>query len=169
MFTSPSLSYCPSSTSRNLKATETNNNYQKNSSYKSITVPELKKILTSCPNHMYLDVKSKQCVKSCPENNFVFNNLCVSTCPPEKPVIEASSNICLSNCPKDKLVYIVNDVYVCVDSCPQGYNFVYGQQCVESCPPNTKNSENEAELKTFQVLHIFHTCLHALMSISNAI
>lgn len=109
----------------------------KDTNYRSPTVSQLNKLLSGCPSSMFLDMTSHKCVSSCPDSSYSYNNLCVETCPPQYPAIDASSRKCLSTCPQDKFVYLVDNVYVCVDSCPPGYNYIHGQQCVQTCPPYT--------------------------------
>ncbi|GJD10720.1 hypothetical protein Gasu2_48960 [Galdieria sulphuraria] len=109
----------------------------KDTAYKSLTAAQLNKMLSGCPSSMYLDMVSHKCVSSCPDSTYSYNNLCVETCPPQYPAIDASSRKCLATCPQDKLVYLVDNIYVCVDSCPPGYNYIHGQQCLQTCPPYT--------------------------------
>lgn len=109
-----------------------------------------------CPDVFYKD--GRICVIQCPENKFIMNRSCTSTCFGTKPFKHKMDkkikfNTCLSKCPEGYFMHD-NDC-LSLESCSKN-NFIYffNSSCYSKCPPGTFNKQNK-----FACIPISHTGL----------
>ena len=125
--------------------------------------------LSSCPK--YFDSQSKQCIDSCPSSNnapykFIINeNECSNKCTENANFIvninnnEVSEKKCSIKCDSENHLYYEVDltiddkvvkVYQCTNNCTTNdnqYTLQYGDRCVDKCPEETFQENNECKLK----------------------
>ena len=87
---------------------------------------------------------------SCPNDKFHDGQICVQSCPTERPLFKPSNRICVDRCPSPLLAYKNN----CLSSCPDK-TFVYESQCVTNCP-----DDMQYRLKASGGMNCLHECPH---------
>ena len=103
-----------------------------------------------CPSPYLLLIKeTKECVKECPPDNFIYGKTCVLKCPSGTEANEESKKcecagkwyisdnsdlVCVSgDCPSNKYLY-VEKTKECVSTCiGTGYEVYFSKTCIENC------------------------------------
>ena len=94
------------------------------------------------------------CDEICSEDQLFYydenrERLCVDSCPEEMPFTsesndETETNLeCLQNC-TDNDQYLINNTFICVKVCPEGYN-IYEKICTLECPKDFGTFKNSRD------------------------
>ena len=91
-----------------------------------------------CPERTFYN--EGKCVSGCAEKH-IFNNSCVTQCPPSLPV--EMDGYCVSECPQERF----KNQNHCLSSCPSNL-MIFTTLCVEQCPSSHPLIETSSGVKT---------------------